>query len=62
MKFRVFEMETDKDVTDERDWYIYIDGDLRYITDDINKVGFPLAIVNGDYYYKLEINGYYFMR
>lgn len=55
MKFRVFEMETDKDLTDERDWYIDTDGDLRYITDDINKVGFPLAIANGDYYYKLEI-------
>lgn len=55
MKFRVFEMEADKDVTDERDWYIDTDGDLRYITDDMNKVGFPLAIANGDYYYKLEI-------
>ena len=55
MKFRVYEMETNKDVTDERDWFIDIDGDLRYITDDKNKVGFPLAIANGDYYYKLEI-------
>jgi hypothetical protein len=55
MKFRVFEMETNKDVTNEEDWYIDTDGDLRYITADINKVGFPLAIANGDYYYKLEI-------
>lgn len=55
MKFRVFEMETDKDVTNERDWYIDTDGDLRYITNNMNKVGFPLAVANGDYYYKLEI-------
>ena len=55
MTFRVFEMETDKDVTDERDWYIDTDGDLRYITENMDKVGFPLAIANDDYYYKLEI-------
>ena len=55
MKFRVFEMETDKDVTNERDWYIDTYGDLRYITNNMNKVGFPLAVANGDYYYKLEI-------
>ena len=55
MNFRVFEMETNKDVTDERNWYIDTDGDLRYPTNEVSKVGFPLAIANGDYYYKLEI-------
>ena len=55
MKFRVFEMEADKDVTNERDWFIDVDGDLRYLTNNADKIGFPLAIANGDYYYKLEI-------
>lgn len=55
MKFRVYEFETNKDVTDERDWFIDIDGDLRYLTNDMDKIGFPLAIANGEYYYKLEI-------
>ena len=55
MKFRVFEMETDKDVTDERDWFIDVDGDLRCLTDNANKLGSHITIANDDYYYKLEI-------
>lgn len=45
-------METNKDVTDEQFWYIDTDGDLRFMTDDID---YPLRIASGKYYYKLEI-------
>ena len=55
MNFRVYEKDTDKDVTEYEEWFIDPDGDLRYRTDDTSKVGFPLAIANGDYYYKIEI-------
>lgn len=56
MNFRVFEMETNEDVTMKQEWFIDTDGDLRYITSDKNEVGFPLAIANAcRYYYKLEI-------
>ena len=36
MKFRVYEVVTDKDVTDSQEWYIDIEGDLYFITDDID--------------------------
>ena len=52
MKFRVYERDTDRDVTDDKDWFIDIDGDLRMMTDDTS---FPLHIMSNDYYYKLEI-------
>lgn len=52
MKFRVYETATDKDVTGESDWYIDADGDLFYMTDDINC---PLYMTDGEYYYKLEV-------
>ena len=53
MKFRVYEFEADRDVTDEKEWYIDIDGDLLFMTTDID---FPLQIADSSkYYYKLEI-------
>lgn len=52
MTFRVYELETNKDVTDEKEWYIDTDGDLRFMTYDID---FPLQMTDGEYYYKLEI-------
>lgn len=56
MNFRVFEIDTNKDVTMEEEWFIDTDGDLRYKTCDEDEVGFPLAIANASrYYYKLEI-------
>ena len=54
-KFRVFDKETHKDVTDERKWFIDSYGELRYLTDNKNKIGFPLAISNGEHYFELEI-------
>ena len=55
MKFKVYETVTGKDVTDEREWYIDTDGDLFYVIYDINC---PLHMVDGEYYYKLEIEIY----
>lgn len=52
MTFRVYEVETNKDVTDKKEWYIDIDGNLRFMTNDID---FPLQMTDGEYYYKLEI-------
>lgn len=52
MKFKVYECGTDKDVTDERDWYIDTDGDLCYRLDDINGAIYE---PNGRHYYKLEV-------
>lgn len=52
MKFKVYELGTDKDVTNNQEWYIDTDGDLFYITNDIDA---PLYIATGEYYYKLEI-------
>lgn len=52
MKFRVYEVVTDKDVTDSQEWYIDIEGDLYFMTDDIDT---PLSMASSEYYYKLEI-------
>lgn len=52
MKFKVYETVTDKDVTDTQEWYIDVEGNLYFITDDINA---PLYMASGEYYYKLEI-------
>ena len=52
MKFRVYEMITDKEVTDEQEWYIDTEGTLYFITNDIDA---PLYMANVEYYYKLEI-------
>lgn len=52
MRFRVYELGTDKDVTDEKEWYIDIDGNLFFMTDDIDA---PLYEASVEYYYKLEI-------
>lgn len=52
MKFKVYESTTDKDVTNEKEWYIDIEGNLFFLTDDIDS---PLYIASGEYYYKLEI-------
>ena len=53
MKFRVYELGTDRDVTDKEDWYIDTEGDLFFMTGDIDS---PLyAPSMAEYYYKLEI-------
>lgn len=52
MKFKVYECETDKDVTDERDWYIDTNGRLCYRVDDMNCT---LYEASGQHYYKLEV-------
>lgn len=55
MKFKVYEIGTDKDVTDENEWFIDIDGNLMTMTDDIDC---PLHEASREYYYKLEIEVY----
>lgn len=55
MKFRVYETVTGKDVTSENEWYVDTDGNLFYMTDDINC---PLYMVDGEFYYKLEVEVY----
>lgn len=53
MEFKVYELATDKDVTNEKEWYLDIDGNLMFMTNDIDN---PLYIASGEYYYyKLEI-------
>ena len=52
LKFRVYETVTDKDVTDERDWYIDANGCLCYRVDDMNCAIYEAS---GEHYYKLEI-------
>ena len=52
MKFRVYEFTTNKEVTDEQEWYIDIVGRLFYMTDDINC---PLYEADEEYYYILGI-------
>ena len=52
MKFKVYEVVTDQDVTDSQEWYIDTEGNLYFMTDDINS---PLYMASGKYYYKLEI-------
>lgn len=52
MKFKVYELVTDKDVTDQKEWYIDTEGNLLFMTNDIDA---PLYIASGEYYYKLEI-------
>lgn len=52
MKFKVYELATDKDVTDKNEWYIDTEGTLYFITDDIDS---PLYEAGEEYYYKLEI-------
>lgn len=52
MKFKVYELGTDKDITDKKEWYIDTEGNLLFMTNDIDA---PLYIVSGEYYYKLEI-------
>ena len=55
MKFRVYETVTGNDVTDEREWYIDMDGELCYLVEDINC---PLYMASGQYYYKAEVRVY----
>lgn len=52
MKFKVYTTVTDKDVTDTQEWYLDVEGNLYFITDDIDA---PLYMASGEYYYKLEI-------
>ena len=53
MKFKVYEIGTDKDVTDKQEWFIDIDGNLMFMTNDIDC---PLHEVEfGKYYYKFEV-------
>ena len=52
MKFKVYELSTDKDVTDKKEWYIDTEGNLFFI---VNYIDAPLYMASGEYYYKLEI-------
>lgn len=52
MKFKVYEVVTDKDVTYDQEWYLDVEGNLYFITDDIDA---PLHMASGEYYYKLEM-------
>lgn len=52
MKFKVYEIITDKDVTYDQEWYLDVEGNLYFITDDIDA---PLHMASGEYYYKVEI-------
>ena len=52
MKFKVYELVTDKDVTDQKEWYIDTEGNLLFMTDDIDA---PLYVASEEYYYRLEI-------
>lgn len=52
MKFKVYEVITDKDVTYDQEWYLDVEGNLYFITDDIDA---PLHMASGKYYYKLEM-------
>ena len=54
MKFKVYELVTDKDVTDKQEWYIDTEGTLYYITNDIDAPLY-MYMASGEYYYKLEI-------
>lgn len=52
MKFKVYELVTDKNVTDEEEWFIDTNGNLFFVINDIDA---PLYMASGEYYYKLEI-------
>ncbi len=54
MKFKVYEygLQTEKEVTEEKEWFIDTDGNLMFMTDDIDC---PLHEAGREYYYKLEI-------
>ena len=51
--FRVFKINTGKDVTDRDDWYIDAYGDLYMVTDDIDM---PLIPANGYRYEATLVN------
>lgn len=50
MKFKVYELETNKDVTDECEWFVDKTGKLLCMTDYL-----PVYATENKYYYKLEI-------
>ena len=49
MKFRVYEVKTNKDITDEREWVINTDGNLLYILN-----GNKAYVSKEKYYYRIE--------
>lgn len=55
MKFRVYNVMTDEDVTNKEAWVIDTEGDLRFVTFDHDTLDYRLELASGDYYYKLEI-------
>ena len=50
MNFKVYEMETAKDVTKEWDWYIDKDGDLWFLDEYRD-----LVMAKDTHYYRIEI-------
>lgn len=50
MKFRVYETDTDEDVTDKCEWFIDNTGKLLCMTDYS-----PVYVAENKYYYKIEI-------
>ena len=54
MEFRVYEVESNRDVTNEAIWLIDTDGDLRFMADN-DPSGSYLAMADSRrYYYKIE--------
>ena len=53
MKFRVYEIGTNKDVTDKGDFFIDKNGKLLC---DAEERGIPIYLADNRYYYKLEID------
>lgn len=52
VKYHVYETATGKDVTNERDWYLDIEGNLCYDPDDTSC---PVRLVSmQEYYYMME--------
>ena len=55
MKFKVYEVATNKDVTDEQEWYIDSDGQLMFMTNDIDS---PLQEAGPQYRYEQILDDY----
>ena len=51
--FRVFETTTNKDVTDEFNWFIDSYGDLCFEVEDIDS---PVMMAGDNYYYQITIH------
>ena len=55
MDFKVYKIVTGEDVTDEREWYVDTDGNLLFMTNDVDC---PLHEAGDEYCYRLGITIY----